>query len=178
MDEDVFLVSMDMAFTVPGHTLRPAAPVATSMIKATAKEKAQSDRAKRSIIAGLILCFVFMIIEFVLGLVSNSLAIMTDAAHMLTDVGSLALALFAVVASQWGPSENFTFGFKRAEVVGALFSVILVWVLVGAIVYEGVVRLINVVHCARGTESQYTECEGIDARIMLIVGCGGLVINI
>jgi zinc transporter 2 len=103
---------------------------------------------------------------------------MTDAAHMLTDVGSLALALFAVVASQWGPSDNFTFGFKRAEVVGALFSVILVWVLVGAIVYEGVVRLINVVHCARGTESQYTECEGIDARIMLIVGCTGLVINI
>jgi hypothetical protein len=106
----------------------------------TAEEKAQSELARTSLKYAMALCLVFMTVEFFAGLASNSLAIMSDAAHMLTDVASLALALFAVAASQWAASEAFTFGFKRAEVVGALLSVVLVWVLVGAILLEALTR--------------------------------------
>ena len=54
----------------------------------------------------------------------------------------------------------------------------LVWGLVGVILYEGVVRCVEIVACARGTQSQYTECEGTKPRLMLIIGCLGLLVNI
>lgn len=144
----------------------------------TEEEMQKHIRAKTSLIIAIVFCCIFMIVELVSGIIAHSLAIMTDAAHMLTDVGSLALSLFAVIASQWEASDQFTFGFKRAEVVGALFSIMLVWGLVGVIIYEAIMRLITIVQCAQGTQDQYTECEGTEPRLMLIVGCLGLVVNI
>jgi ammonium transporter Rh len=144
----------------------------------TELEMQKHIRAKTSLIIAIIFCCIFMIVELVSGIIAHSLAIMTDAAHMLTDVGALALSLFAVIASQWEASEQFTFSFKRAEVVGAFFSIMLVWALVGAITYGAIVRMITIVACARGTQSQYTECEATEPRLMLIVGCLGLVVNI
>jgi solute carrier family 30 (zinc transporter), member 2 len=63
----------------------------------------------------------FMLLEFVGGIYANSLAILTDAAHLLTDVASFAIALCAVIISKWKSTSKFSFGFKRAEILGALF---------------------------------------------------------
>lgn len=58
----------------------------------------------------IVLCFVFMAIEVAGGLVSGSLAILTDAAHLLTDVVGFIMALMAVYIARWKASSKYTFG--------------------------------------------------------------------
>ena len=61
-----------------------------------------------------------MLAEKFLGLVGHSLAVLTDALHMLTDVASFALLLYATTIAQLPSSKRYTYGFKRAEVLCAL----------------------------------------------------------
>jgi zinc transporter 2 len=123
-------------------------------------------------------CLVFMVVEVIFGIESHSLALVTDAMHLLTDVAALSLSLFATVVSEWAGSKRLSFGWHRAEVVGAMASVFLVWVLVGVIVYEACVRIKNIVHCAQSGATPCDECEAIEGMTMLIVGCAGFCVNV
>ncbi|XP_068715820.1 proton-coupled zinc antiporter SLC30A2-like isoform X2 [Montipora foliosa] len=99
------------------------------------------------------------------GLLAGSLAIMTDAAHMLSDFAAFLISLFAIWVAQWLPDKKRTFGYYRAEVLGALVSVLIIWVLTGVLVYLAVQRVI-------------TQEFEIDADIMLITAGVGLAVNI
>jgi zinc transporter 2 len=136
------------------------------------------ERAKKAIQATIGFCFVFMIVEVYFGLVAHSLAVLTDALHMLTDVASLALSLFAMIVSTWESNHKFSFGFIRAEVVGAMGSVFLIWALVGVILYEAITRLLVDIACHNHSEDKWTKCEGIEAPVMLYVGCAGFCSNL
>ena len=76
---------------------------------------------------GLAVSAVLCVAELVGGWWTNSLALLTDAAHMLTDVGALALALFALWVSARPASDSKTFGYYRAEILAALVNGVVLW---------------------------------------------------
>ncbi len=85
--------------------------------------------------------FGFMLVEVVIGLIANSVALLSDAAHMLTDAGAIALALAAVRLSERPPSGRFTFGLKRTEILSAQLNGATLLVLAGVIGFEAVRRI-------------------------------------
>ena len=91
----------------------------------------------------LALIAVFMAAEVVIGVVSGSLALISDAGHMLTDAAAIALALFAARLSARPPKGNLTYGLRRVEILSAQANGITLWLLAAWFVYEAVSRFID-----------------------------------
>lgn len=106
----------------------------------------------------------FMVVEFVAGHLTGSLALLADAGHMLSDVGSLSLALFATWIARRPPSANKTYGYKRFEVLAALANGVLLGVAAVIIGLEAHERW----HAPR-------DVHGVG---VIAVGVAGLVINL
>ena len=138
----------------------------------------RTRRAQRALKGAIGFCFVFMGVEVYFGIRAHSLAVLTDAMHLFTDVAALCLALAATYIATWAGSKRLSFGWHRAEVIGAMGSVFLVWALAAVIVYEGVMRLVAMIKCAKGTEGPSVHCEGVEARVMFFIGCAGFAVNI
>ena len=77
------------------------------------------------------------------GIYANSLAVLTDAAHLLSDLAGFLISIFALWLASIEPTSTLSFGFHRAEILGALLSVLLIWVMTGILVYEAVFRVRN-----------------------------------
>eukprot|EP01065_Artemidia_motanka_P036292 TRINITY_DN441_c1_g3_i1.p1 TRINITY_DN441_c1_g3~~TRINITY_DN441_c1_g3_i1.p1 ORF type:complete len:497 (+),score=131.87 TRINITY_DN441_c1_g3_i1:55-1545(+) len=148
--------------------------------------RAQREKEKRALKAAIALCVCFMIVEVVGGYLANSLAVMTDAAHLLTDVASLALSLWALNAAEWpaglqepsGGEIQATFGWHRAEVLGTLASVTSIWFLTGIIMWEAVGRTWSIIACASSQVPDPCTCVMINGPLMLKLGVLGLMVNI
>ncbi len=97
----------------------------------------------RAFAVGVALNVVFVIIEVFYGVLSDSLALLTDAGHNLSDVLGLLLAWGAVVLARKRPSSRRTYGFSRATIIASLFSGLLLMGAVGAIGWEATNRLIE-----------------------------------
>ncbi|CAG61505.1 uncharacterized protein GVI51_K07249 [Nakaseomyces glabratus] len=109
---------------------------------------------------------VFFVIEITIGYMSHSLALIADSFHMLNDIFSLLVALWAVsVAKNRGPDAKYTYGWKRAEILGALVNAVFLIALCFSIFIEALQRLIEV-----------QEIQ--NPKLVLIVGCAGLASNI
>lgn len=119
---------------------------------------------RRRLLAALALLCGFMVVEVVVGVLSRSLALISDAAHMLADAGALGLALLAMRLAARPPSGGLTYGLRRAEVLSGLVSGITLLVLAALIVFEAVQRLISV--------------SPVDARFMLGVALAGAAVNL
>jgi len=111
----------------------------------------------------------FMIIEVLGGIFARSLAILSDAAHLLTDVFGFGIALLAAILASSSATKHYTYGFVRAEVFGALLSIFTLWIMTLALLYEAFVRTYK---WFDGT------AEPIDGRLMFIIACIGVVVNI
>jgi cobalt-zinc-cadmium efflux system protein len=85
---------------------------------------AAGSQNRLALIAALVLNAAYTIVEGVGGLLTGSLALLADAGHMLSDVGALALALFAAWLAARPATPNRSFGFKRAEILAALFNAV------------------------------------------------------
>ncbi|KAL1418661.1 hypothetical protein MTO96_025698 [Rhipicephalus appendiculatus] len=131
----------------------------------TTSQSASTKVAQRQLIISCLICLTFMIAEVVGGYMSNSLAIMSDAAHLCADLAGFLISIFAVWIAQKSPTKRLSFGFYRAEVLGAVLSVVFIWVLTGILVYTAVQRI-------------YHDDYDIDADIMLIVSGTGVAMNI
>ncbi|RFU28372.1 hypothetical protein B7463_g7986, partial [Scytalidium lignicola] len=107
----------------------------------------------------------FFILELGVGLVVGSLALMADAFHMLNDIISLVVGLWAVKASQKATTDKYSFGWLRAEILGAFFNAVFLIALCLSIVLEAVTRLID-------------PPEISNPKLILIVGSLGLVSNL
>lgn len=77
-------------------------------------------KAERSLYAVSAVTVIFIIIEFLGGYFANSLAIMTDAGHMVSDLLSFCVAIVAIKLAQRKPTKRLPFGYYRAEILGAL----------------------------------------------------------
>ena len=106
----------------------------------------------------------FFAVEVAAGLMTHSLALLSDAGHMLTDSGALILALIAQRIAARPRTRVHTFGFRRAEILAALTNAALLIATTAGIVVEGLSRL--------------SSPPRIQAGPMLWVACGGLAINI
>ena len=106
----------------------------------------------------------FMIAELAGGIVANSLALLADAAHMLTDVGAIGLSLFALWFARRPPTTGMTWGWVRIEILAALVNATTLLVLAGFIVVEAVQR--------------FQEPFEVRGGLMLAVAAGGLAVNI
>uniref|UniRef100_K7G7M5 Probable proton-coupled zinc antiporter SLC30A3 n=1 Tax=Pelodiscus sinensis TaxID=13735 RepID=K7G7M5_PELSI len=111
------------------------------------------------------ICFVFMVGEVIGGYLAHSLAIMTDAAHLLADVGSMSVSLFSLWVSARPATKTMSFGWHRSETLGALASVLSIWVVTGVLVYLASARIIS-------------DNYEIDARAMLATSACAVGVNI
>jgi cobalt-zinc-cadmium efflux system protein len=96
--------------------------------------------SRKALIGALVILVVFLAVEFVGGLLTNSLALLSDAAHLLTDVVAVALALVAQRLSAVPPSAKRSFGYRRLEIVAALINGLTLWVVAVFICVEAIER--------------------------------------
>ncbi|NWX14681.1 ZNT2 protein, partial [Aegotheles bennettii] len=99
------------------------------------------------------------------GYLAHSLAILTDAAHLLTDFASIMISLSALWVSSRPPTKTMNFGWHRAEILGALLSVLSIWVVTGVLVYLAAQRLLS---------ADYD----IEGGVMLITSACAVAVNI
>ena len=130
------------------------------------EEKNKTDKQARfRLIFASVLCLLFMLVEIIGGILANSLAIASDAAHLLTDFASFMISLFSIWVASRPASKKMSFGWHRAEVIGALTSVLLIWVVTGILCYMATERII---------ENSFK----IEGGIMVLTAGIGVVINI
>ena len=125
---------------------------------------ASGPRWRRSLATTLALSAAYMVAEVVGGLVANSLALLADAGHMLTDVAALGLSLFAMWAAQRPVTRERTYGYHRLEILAALINGATSITIAILILVEAVRRWRNPPAVAGG--------------LMLLIACGGLVVNL
>jgi cobalt-zinc-cadmium efflux system protein len=101
------------------------------------------DADSRRLTAALVLIVVFMAVEVVVGVLASSLALLSDAAHMLTDAGAIGLALLAARLARRPAGGEFTFGLRRAEILSAQLNGATLVALGAVVVYEGIRRLVE-----------------------------------
>ncbi|WP_194927069.1 cation diffusion facilitator family transporter [Catenulispora pinisilvae] len=101
------------------------------------------DADRRWLLIGLALILGFMAVEVSIGFVAHSLALISDAAHMLTDAASILLALFAMRLAARPARGGYTFGLKRAEILSAQANGVTLLVLSAVLAFEAVRRLVS-----------------------------------
>ncbi|HEX2093316.1 MAG TPA: cation diffusion facilitator family transporter [Longimicrobiaceae bacterium] len=121
-------------------------------------------RNRGPLLATLALSAVYMVAEVVGGWVANSLALLADAGHMLSDVGALALSLFAVWIAQRPATPQRTYGYYRTEILAALAN--------GAtLVAISLVIFIEAYH-------RLAEPQPVAGRTVMLIAVGGLLVNL
>jgi cobalt-zinc-cadmium efflux system protein len=113
------------------HNHQHAAPVINSADNNTA------------FIIGIGLNALFVIVEVVAGIINNSMSLLTDAGHNLSDVASLVLSLIAFRLAKKKSTEKFTYGFKKTTVLAAFLNAVLLLIAIGILGFESVHRLFN-----------------------------------
>ena len=114
--------------------------------------------------AALVLILGFMAVEVVAGILADSLALLSDAAHMLTDAGAIGLALVAARLAARPASGGFTFGLKRAEILSAQVNGATLVALAVVILAEGIRRLV--------------DPPSVEGATVLAVALAGIVVNL
>jgi len=125
---------------------------------------AQPGQSERPLWIALILTTAFLIAEIVGGILTNSLALISDAAHMFTDTAALAISLAAIRIGRRPADSERTFGYYRFEILAAAFNAMLLFLVAIYILYEAYDRLNNPPEIQSGT--------------MLLVAALGLVVNL
>ena len=118
----------------------------------------------RSLTLALAITGAFLVAELVGAYVFNSLALLSDAAHMFTDAAALAIALAANKVGQKPADDRRTYGYRRFEVMAAAFNALLLFAVAGYVLWEGVQRFI--------------APEPVGSQGMFIIACIGLVANL
>jgi cobalt-zinc-cadmium efflux system protein len=124
----------------------------------------QHNASRRSLFISFLMVAGFMVVEAVGGWYTNSLALLSDAGHMLTDAGALAFSLLALKIGEMPPSTTKTFGYRRFEILAALGNGLALWGIVGVILHEAYTRLQNP--------------PAVKAPVMLAVAALGLLVNL
>jgi len=123
-----------------------------------------SGAPRRALALSLVLTLTFMGVELVVGWWSGSLALIADAGHMASDSGTLALSLFVAIVADRPRDRARTFGYRRAEVIGAFTNAVALLGVAGWIVFEAVQRI--------------ADPREIHGEGMLITAGVGLAVNV
>jgi cobalt-zinc-cadmium efflux system protein len=112
----------------------------------------------------LVITAVYFAAELLGGWFANSLALLSDAVHVLTDIAALSLSLFTLWISSRPATAGKTYGYLRAEILGALFNGLLLWLLVAFLWFEAVERLRNP--------------QNVDGLPVMMIAAVGIVMNL
>ena len=112
---------------------------------------------------GIILNSIFVLIEFIAGFYFNSLALLSDAGHNLSDVAALSLSLFAFKIAKSKSNERFTYGYHKSTILASLANAVILLIAVGSIGWEAIQRFMHPV-----------ETNG---SVVSIVAAIGIIIN-
>ena len=134
------------------------------MAHAHSHRETAASRSRGALVAALALTGGYMVVELIGAFLTGSLALFADAAHMLTDVGGLALALFAIWVGARPPTPAKTYGYYRAEILAALVNALVLLGVAGWVLFEAWERLLHPTPVLGGP--------------MLAIGAVGLVVNL
>jgi cobalt-zinc-cadmium efflux system protein len=126
--------------------------------------KSEREGRRRRLRAALAVTATFLLVEVVGAVVSGSLALLADAAHMFTDVAALLMAFAAMTLADRSATKRYTFGFYRAEILAAFVNAQLLLLIAAYILYEAY--------------SRFTQPSEIETGIMLGVALAGLFANL
>lgn len=121
------------------------------------------DKLDRAFMLGIGLNVAFVAIEFFFGIIANSLALIADAGHNLSDIFSLLLAWGALRLSKRDPTPRRTYGFGRGTILASLVSAVLLLVAMGAIAWEALLR--------------FRDPAPAEGMLMIVVASAGVVVN-
>ena len=124
----------------------------------------QGTSNKRALTLALGLTGTFLIVEVIAGFWTGSLALISDAAHMLTDTAGLAIALAAINIGERPADSRRTFGYQRFEILAAAFNAVVLFLVAGYILFEGYKR--------------FVEPQEIQSLPMMLVATIGLGVNL
>ncbi|KAJ3134265.1 hypothetical protein HDU90_005131 [Geranomyces variabilis] len=124
----------------------------------------ESNGSCRKLLIATALCFLFFAVELFAGLWAGSLAILSDSFHLLSDIAGFAISLTAIYLSERPATRRHSFGFHRTEILGAILSTFLIWILTAFLLWAAVDRLRNPVP--------------IDGPVMFGTAAVGVVVNI
>uniref|UniRef100_A0A3Q7H487 Metal tolerance protein 1-like n=1 Tax=Solanum lycopersicum TaxID=4081 RepID=A0A3Q7H487_SOLLC len=161
----VIEVSVDITGQEKGTKICGSGPCGFSDVNTMSKDAQERSASMRKLFIAVVLCIIFMAVEVVGGIKANSLAILTDAAHLLSDVAAFAISLFSLWASGWEANPRQSYGFFRIEILGALVSIQMIWLLAGILVYEAIARLIH-------------DTGEVQGFLMFVVSAFGLGVNL
>lgn len=142
------------------HLLSEAAPSAPAVAGVASGERRHEIRI---LTTASLLTTVFFFIELFGGYVAGSLAVMSDAAHLLSDLAGFVISLLALCIATMPANAFMSFGFARAEVLGAFVSILCIWILTAALVVCACYRILFP--------------EAVDGPLMLLLGIIGLAVN-
>eukprot|EP01007_Sphenomonas_quadrangularis_P003164 NODE_582_length_1336_cov_223.542347_g455_i0.p1 GENE.NODE_582_length_1336_cov_223.542347_g455_i0~~NODE_582_length_1336_cov_223.542347_g455_i0.p1 ORF type:complete len:398 (+),score=112.53 NODE_582_length_1336_cov_223.542347_g455_i0:42-1235(+) len=147
----------------------------TRLMSRTDSKVSDTSATLRKLIVSTCFCVLFMLAEITGGIISNSLAILTDAAHLLSDVAAFCVSMLAVYLTSLEPSDRLTYGWHRAEILGALLSILIIWVLTGCLVFEATRRAIVIIAAHMAGQPPPIVVNG---KVMLIIASLGILVNI
>lgn len=124
----------------------------------------QCQTHHRALHGALWIALFFMLVEVAGGFIANSLALLSDALHMFTDVGALLLSLVVSYIARRPSTPSMSYGYARAEIIGALVSSASLWALSGVLIYESIQRLVRP--------------EPVEGPVVFVVASIGLVANL
>ncbi|MFD0676582.1 MULTISPECIES: cation diffusion facilitator family transporter [unclassified Paenibacillus] len=124
----------------------------------------EQTKSKKTLWITLFLTLFFTIVEIIGGLISNSLALLSDSAHMISDVLALGLSMVAIYLATRQPNARFTFGYLRFEIVASFLNGLALAIISIGIFVEGIRRFFNP--------------EPIDFQLMLIIASIGFIVNL
>lgn len=117
----------------------------------------------KAFVIGIVLNFLFVLIEAAAGLYMHSLSLLSDAGHNLADVASLALSLLAFRLLKVRSNEKYTYGYRKTSILVALFNAMILLLSIGAIVYEAALRVLHP--------------EPLSGSVISVVAGAGILVN-
>ncbi len=131
-------------------------------VESTYPHNLRNERGRLQLV--LTISAVYFAAELAGGWYANSLALLSDAVHMLTDIAALCLSLFTLWISSRPATAGKTYGYLRAEILGALFNGLFLWLLVAFLWFEAVERLRNP--------------QAVDGLPVMVIAAAGIVMNL
>lgn len=124
----------------------------------------QLEHDRRALTITLAITATYCLVELAGGIVTNSLALLSDAGHMFADVAALGISLFAARLSRLPPTASKTFGYHRGEILAAFVNGLALWLVVGLIFHEAYQR--------------FWDPPAVRSASMIIIAAIGLAVNI
>jgi cobalt-zinc-cadmium efflux system protein len=121
-------------------------------------------KANAAFTVGIVLNFAFVVVEVVVGFSIHSLSLLSDAAHNLADVGTLALSLLAFRLLRVKPNNHYTYGYRKTSILVALFNSVVLLFSIGGIAFEAI-------------HKSFDPPESLPGTTIALVAGVGIVIN-